>query len=510
MLSKRMLNVGSALLAVLYLVAATAAAAEIPLRMSYQVMLTDDTDQPLIDQTVELIFSIHDEEKDLVWTETHTATTNSIGVVSLTLGETTPLPPDEFGVSLWLAVSVDGEPLLPRRELVSGPYALHAYDADRLGGSLADSYTLKGYLAFPGTINDPTNPVNWTKLKGVPSGIADGVDSEGSGTGDGHSLDASDGDPADALYVDETGRVGVGTTDPQQELHLLGALRLQGPGAAEHWDIMHNANASNDYGLTVCSSVLPDNYWKWQNWGSVWTDFNIALREGGALSLNGDNEIGSIYFYTDNPVWTTLGKIWTPGGDPPSPTLYLRAGGGSVPHVVIRETGRVGIGTTSPATRLDVKGNITVRRESDGVVMIELGEGLDYAEGFDVTGHPGVEPGAVLAIDPGNPGKLALSTKAYDTRVAGIVAGGKGLGSGIRLGSGEFPYDVALAGRVYCNVDATENAVEPGDLLTTSPIPGYAMKATDRPRASGAILGKAMEQLEKGTKGQILVLVSLQ
>lgn len=53
-------------------------------------------------------------------------------------------------------------------------------------------------------------------------------------------------------------------------------------------------------------------------------------------------------------------------------------------------------------------------------------------------------------------------------------------------------------------------AVEPGDLLTTSATPGYAVKATDYARAQGAILGKAMEKLEKGKKDQILVLVTLQ
>jgi hypothetical protein len=75
----------------------------------------------------------------------------------------------------------------------------------------------------------------------------------------------------------------------------------------------------------------------------------------------------------------------------------------------------------------------------------------------------------------------------------------------------QFDFDVALAGRVYCNVDATRTAaVEPGDLLTTSATPGYAMKGTDYSRAQGAILGKAMERLDKGEKGQILVLVTLQ
>ena len=80
----------------------------------------------------------------------------------------------------------------------------------------------------------------------------------------------------------------------------------------------------------------------------------------------------------------------------------------------------------------------------------------------------------------------------------------------MRLGVGQFDYDVALAGRVYCNVDANYGEVNPGDLLTTSPTSGYAMVVKDRAKAQGAILGKAMEKLEQGKKGQILVLVTLQ
>ncbi len=61
---------------------------------------------------------------------------------------------------------------------------------------------------------------------------------------------------------------------------------------------------------------------------------------------------------------------------------------------------------------------------------------------------------------------------------------------------------------MYCYVDASEHAVEVGDLLTTSGTPGYAMKALDRERAFGALLAKAMPPLAKGEKG--LVLVALQ
>jgi len=143
-------------------------------------------------------------------------------------------------------------------------------------------------------------------------------------------------------------------------------------------------------------------------------------------------------------------------------------------------------------------------------VLIELGEGLDYAEGFNVSDKSAIAPGMVLVIDPDHPGKLTLSTQAYDKRVAGIAAGANGLGSAVRLGAGQFDLDVALAGRVYCQVDATEHGVEPGDLLTTSAVPGHAMKVTDPARAMGAVLGKAMEPLKQGEKGQILVLVTLQ
>jgi hypothetical protein len=155
-------------------------------------------------------------------------------------------------------------------------------------------------------------------------------------------------------------------------------------------------------------------------------------------------------------------------------------------------------------------GNVKIIGRSSNTTVMELGEGLDYAEGFDISAQDKIEPGSVLVIDADNPGKLALSNNSYDTKVAGIVAGAKGLGSGVRLGAGQFDYDVALAGRVYCKVDATEEAVQPGDLLTTSATPGYAMKAADYTRSHGAILGKAMESIEKGQKGQILVLVTLQ
>ena len=57
--------------------------------------------------------------------------------------------------------------------------------------------------------------------------------------------------------------------------------------------------------------------------------------------------------------------------------------------------------------------------------------------------------------------------------------------------------------------DTSNCDIEAGDLLTTSDVPGRAMKATDRERSRGAALGKAMSPL-RDKEGTVLVLVTLQ
>ena len=75
---------------------------------------------------------------------------------------------------------------------------------------------------------------------------------------------------------------------------------------------------------------------------------------------------------------------------------------------------------------------------------------------------------------------------------------------------GENGPAIALSGRVWVRSDASSSAISPGDLLTTSDNPGYSMKALDRERSHGAILGKAMTSLSQGERGLVLVLVNLQ
>jgi hypothetical protein len=143
--------------------------------------------------------------------------------------------------------------------------------------------------------------------------------------------------------------------------------------------------------------------------------------------------------------------------------------------------------------------------------VLTITGGADLAEPFQMSGGA-ITKGAVVIIDETNPGRLKLSDRAYDTRVAGIVSGANGIKPGIMLhqeGAIEGGENVALSGRVYALADAANGSIQPGDLLTTSPVPGHAMKVTDHTKAQGAILGKAMSSLLDG-RGMVLVLVSLQ
>jgi len=155
--------------------------------------------------------------------------------------------------------------------------------------------------------------------------------------------------------------------------------------------------------------------------------------------------------------------------------------------------------------------------DSTGVTtvnVLQIDGGSDLSEQFDVNDDTTkVEPGLVLCIDVKNPGKLVVCDEAYDHTVAGIVSGAGGVKTGMMMGQkasvADGAYPVALTGRVYVWADATNGPIEPGDLLTTSDVPGHAIKVTNFDHAHGATLGKAMTSLESG-RGLVLVLVSLQ
>ncbi len=239
----------------------------------------------------------------------------------------------------------------------------------------------------------------------------------------------------------------------------------------------------------------------------------------------------------------------------------ITANDGSNVATFVADTGssRVGIGTISPTSKLDIvaqdglgitgfqpfmtlrdsnAGNARTRIQNAGGSMFFYTEssfatgnaplsvlnsgrvkvnileiaGADLAEKFPSNDRE-VEPGTVMEIDPENPGKLRIAREAYSARVAGVVSGAGNLQAGAVLGNQPESEDgpaIALSGRVWVQCDASSGAISAGDLLTTSATRGHAMKSSDRERSHGAVLGKAMTTLAQGERGLVLVLVNLQ
>jgi hypothetical protein len=137
-------------------------------------------------------------------------------------------------------------------------------------------------------------------------------------------------------------------------------------------------------------------------------------------------------------------------------------------------------------------------------------KGADFAEDFQVEASESVEPGTVMVLDEN--GVLRPCDKSYDRKVAGIISGAGDYMPGLILdrqesSGGRLP--LALVGKVYCKVDASYGPIEVGDLLTTSPTAGHAMKASDPLRAFGAVIGKALRPLASG-QSMVPILVALQ
>ena len=447
------------------------------------------------------------------------------------------------GDARWLQIAIrpydsteplDFVTLSPMQELTPAPYAVYAAS---------------------------TGGVSWSDMTDVPSGFADGIDSDALGNlscGYGY-LVKSDGEGGWSCALPDAvlwqtagsdiyyngGNVGIGMDSPTHRLTVESpsewALRLIGPdgtygygGRLNFGDgdyayieededdrlLLRSDRTTITGGYVGIGTTVPEQ--RLHVAGSACVDGNVGIGVTSPqerLHVSGVSrfDLGSGQINMSTPGGWPGAIVFSPNGNRrdivfDNGGLYIAASDSSSSPpaskgISISENGNVGIGVYYPSLKLDVAGTTRTR-------ILQITGGSDLSEQFDVTSRQGeIKPGMVVCIDAESPGKLVVSSSSYDRTVAGILSGAGGVTPGMLMtqtgSTADGASPVALTGRVYCWTDASAGSVRPGDLLTTSDIPGHAMKVSDYRRAQGAILGKAMSSLESG-KGLVLVLVTLQ
>ncbi|MCB0583208.1 MAG: hypothetical protein KDD10_28270 [Phaeodactylibacter sp.] len=291
---------------------------------------------------------------------------------------------------------------------------------------------------------------------------------------DGNEIDAAN----NALYLNNNserdiilarggGNVSIGNITPNARLHVDGDLRLQSP--------------NNE-------------------------TFRMSVDNNGDLNFIGDHGVGVLQV-----------------DDASGNTRVRDADGNNVIVFQPRDNaaqvgGRILLRAGSPLeSTINIDGNWNgTGRGRIRVDEVQIMGGADISENFEViesTAEAKAVPGMLVSISAGSPGQLEISSQAYDKKAVGVISGANGVNTGLFMGqkgsAADGQYPVALMGRVYVLADAAFGKIEAGDLLTSSPVAGHAMKVKKAKKAQGAIVGKAMTSLEEG-RGYVLVLVNLQ
>lgn len=310
------------------------------------------------------------------------------------------------------------------------------------------------------------------------------------------------------IFQASNGNIGIGSTFPPVPLYVFNSNPVGPPGfqPIALW-VESTANGSTAvYGVTdsQVAGFGVNGEARGPQANGVIGNFLSANAQGGGGVIGQTSATSGFSYGARGDSLGTTGTAVGVFGSAQSPDGWAayfvnRAGG----NIMI---GVVGQNSDVPVFRVDGTGRVF----ADGGFRPN---GADFAESMAVTGERSeYSPGDLLVIDSTANRHVALAQLPYSTLVAGIYSTKPGLlGTTLKVDEAAPQNEVPLAvvGIVPCKVTAENGPIAAGDLLVTSPVPGHAMKGTDRNRMLGAVVGKALEPLQKGT-GVIHVLVTLQ
>ena len=209
---------------------------QIPKLINYQGILTDGDGKTITGNCL-IKFTLYDSETggNELWSETHNITVLD-GLLSVLLGSTKPIPYSVFEtdeVYLALKAGSDDE-MIPRKRLVGVGYAFHANHSDSLNGFVASDFvrTLESVTPADGNIdlvagdNITITPDNQNNRITISAQGGSGGDNLGDHTAtqniklNNNWLSGDGGN--EGVYVNNSGRVGIGTGTPGSDLHVDG------------------------------------------------------------------------------------------------------------------------------------------------------------------------------------------------------------------------------------------------------------------------------------------------
>jgi hypothetical protein len=478
--------------------------------MSYQGVLKDAAGVPVPDGNYQLTFRLYNVASGgaALWTETQTLAVAG-GILNATLGSVTPLSL-AFDAQYWLGISVSGgAELTPRVQLTSAPYALRAAVADADGLTLpydgsagstgplvkltntnTPSYSIAelgrtdravygqsqgasgcfgvygsfggysnyGYLGgqFYGAYGSNSTGTNYGYLGGasnavyghstsgtagyfdgsvyataktttntfrVMDGAAAGkvLTSDASGNATWQTISgATDSDwtiSGSDMYSAVSGNVGIGVTNPNRKLYVAQDVN----GLAFQLKLDNTNTTINSAAAGVLFSA-----------GGSGVD-----RGKGALvyRCEGTWNRGSFHFLQE------------PNGNADNPTM-------SNSVMTIRSDGNVGVGTTTPGTRLDVNGTL----KATGF-QLTTSPIASYVLKSDASGVGTWQPDATLTLSYS--GSVSSSGNAFAVTNTGTGAGifAQGQDSGVTARNG---LQTAVIGKLGTQLDGVQGYSDQG------------------------------------------------